>query len=178
MVYCSFFTNHKDRKKRELQHSVAHSLLTHGLLLEHGISYENVRIVNHNNGKPFIEEYPDIQFNLSHCNGGAACIIDSVPVGIDIENVRNFEWRTAKRVCTEKELQYIGNSADQNKAFFTLWTLKESAVKTSGIGIRTPLTDFEFTFTDGKICCNHKEFGFESFEQEGFIISFCKLINT
>lgn len=175
MIYCSFFT--EKGKKGDFQHSAAHALLSHGMLLEHSISYSEEMLSRKKNGKPFFADYPDIHFNLSHCSGGAACIIDSVPVGIDIENVRPFHERTARRVCTEAELEYICGSQDPNRSFFKLWTLKESAVKASGTGITVPLINYSFLIDgNNEIISNHPEYSFSLFEFGKFVVSVCKTV--
>ena len=88
------------------------------------------------NGKPVIIGHEDIHFNISHCKNAVACAVSSHPVGIDIEQVKDkVKEELAQYVFCEEELEML-HSADNPAAMFTrLWTMKESFVKLSGIGI-------------------------------------------
>lgn len=175
MIYCSFFGKNVSSRNKNFKHNIAHSLLAHGLFVEYSILYKKEKVDYGKNGKPFLVEHPEIHFNLSHCDGCAVCAIDTSPVGIDVENIRSFNEKTAKRVCTESELEFINSSASPESSFFKLWTLKESIVKNTGTGITIPLRQFDFSiFSDNTVKCNHDEFVFDLIEYGNFVISVCK----
>lgn len=116
----------------------AYLLLCEALALEHGIGampdfgyYEG--------GKPFIADRPDIFFNMSHCRAGAACVIDSRPVGVDIETIRPYKPILARRVLSDDELAAVESSVRPDIEFIRLWTMKESYLKMTGEGIRSDL---------------------------------------
>lgn len=94
-------------------------------------------------GKPYLTEYPDIYFNISHCPKGCVCVVSDHEVGVDIQDIRPFSWDIAKRVCCDNELKMLQNAADKDKTFTRIWAMKESYLKMTGSGI----TDIIFTDT-------------------------------
>lgn len=84
-------------------------------------------------GKPLSNEK---YFNVSHSKGYVAFVSDQVPVGIDIEKVRNAEEDLIKFISSEKEKEYIHD----NETFFEIWTNKEALVKAIGSGIKDKIS--------------------------------------
>lgn len=110
---------------------------------EYGIDINRITIITDDFGKPYISEYPDIYFNISHTHNIIAIGFSYNPVGIDIEKKNNKSMDIAKRFFTQNEYEYIRcNKKNQNDAFLEIWTKKESYIKCSGIGLRMPLKDF------------------------------------
>ena len=70
-------------------------------------------------------------FNISHSDGYIALAIDQVPVGIDIENIRNAEEDLRNYISNDEEKKYIHD----DESFFEVWTNKEALVKANGNGI-------------------------------------------
>ena len=101
-----------------------------------------------NFGKPRLAGDSQIHFNLSHCEERAVLAIsDTAEVGIDLERERPIEHiDLAKRYFHPNEVTAITASpdeAEQRRAFFLVWTLKEAVVKALGTGLSTPLDSFE-----------------------------------
>ena len=96
-------------------------------------------------GKPSIVGHPEIHFNLSHCRSVAACVVSSRPVGIDVEDVREFKDSLARYVLNDEEYAMVSASSQPALEFIRLWTMKESYLKLTGDGItrdlKTVLTD-------------------------------------
>ena len=90
-------------------------------------------------GKPFIVGHPDICFNMSHCGEAAICVIDSRPVGVDIESMRGYREALVRHTMSDDELLQIGQSANPELEFVRLWTMKEAVQKRSGEGIRSDM---------------------------------------
>lgn len=86
-------------------------------------------------GKPFLKEYPEVFFSISHCKCGCAVVVADELVGIDIENIVPFSWDVAKRVCCPEELDVLKQSTDKEREFIRMWTMKESFLKMTGEGI-------------------------------------------
>ncbi|MCL2662414.1 MAG: 4'-phosphopantetheinyl transferase superfamily protein [Oscillospiraceae bacterium] len=86
-------------------------------------------------GKPTLEKYPHIHFNLSHSKNAAACVVADFEVGVDIQNIRNVTGKTAKRVLTEEEYETFRTTLNPAEYFCKIWTIKESYVKMTGQGI-------------------------------------------
>lgn len=82
-------------------------------------------------GKPYLCNN-EFYFSVSHKGTKAVCVINETPVGIDIENIKPFNKKTAERICTPNELQYIG---DSEQRFAEIWTVKEAYSKLKGDGI-------------------------------------------
>ena len=99
-------------------------------------------------GKPRVAGDGQVHFNLSHCEARAVLAIsDTAEVGIDLECERPIEHvDLAKRYFHPNEVTAIAASpdeAEQRRAFFLVWTLKEAVVKALGTGLSTPLDSFE-----------------------------------
>ena len=102
-------------------------------LKRHGFSAENVIIGK--NGKP---ECEGVYFNLSHSIDMVLCAVSDTPVGCDIEKVTDAPMEVAEHYFSEMECRYIStapNSADADRRFFRLWTIKESYMKMTGEGM-------------------------------------------
>ena len=92
------------------------------------------------NGKPYLREYPDVYFNISHTKNIITCVISSVEVGVDIEHVRNVSETTINKVFSENEQKLAGFSMD---GYIRLWTMKEACAKFSGAGLSAILDGLE-----------------------------------
>ena len=112
----------------------AYLLLHEALMTEYGIT-EYPRFEYGEHGKPFLADYPDIYFNLSHCQAAAACVIGDHPVGIDIEQITRYKESLVRYVMNEDEIAEINRALRPDVAFIKYWTMKEALMKTSGQGI-------------------------------------------
>ena len=90
------------------------------------------------NGKPFFAGFPDCHFNLSHSGGWAACVLGSVPVGVDIQQHRAALPAAAKKFTAEEQALL----AVQPDMFFDLWVKKEAYLKAVGAGLTRRLDSF------------------------------------
>lgn len=92
-------------------------------------------------GKPSLRNHPEVCFNISHCSRAVACIVDTVPVGIDIECRGRYKHSLAAYCMSEKEMEWITEmgddaaNAETDLRFTTLWTQKEALLKLIGTGI-------------------------------------------
>ena len=98
-------------------------------------------------GKPRLAGDGQVDFNLSHCEERAVLAISNAEVGIDLERERPIEHvDLARRYFHRHEVAAITalrDEAEQRRAFFLVWTLKEAVVKALGTGLSTPLDSFE-----------------------------------
>ncbi len=85
-------------------------------------------------GRPRISGY-DVHVSISHSAGRVAVATAAVPVGVDVEQVRQI-------AVDELGSQTLGpdERADDVAGFFTYWARKESAVKATGDGLAVPLS--------------------------------------
>ncbi|MBQ8141082.1 MAG: 4'-phosphopantetheinyl transferase superfamily protein [Clostridia bacterium] len=110
--------------------------------LTDGIAPENKKltVLRDGLGKPFFEEAGIGSFNISHSGRLSAAVFTADSdrgVGIDIERIRAREGfdSISKRFFCEREREYISRSASPEKAFYTIWTAKESYSKYIGRGL-------------------------------------------
>ena len=83
-------------------------------------------------GKPSLVGHPEIFFSLSHCSEAVACVVSSMPVGIDVESIDSYDTEMVAVVMNGEEQRQIASSSDARTAFITLWTQKESLYKMTG----------------------------------------------
>lgn len=147
------------------QHSLAHSLLKDMLKGFYDIDYTEEMTKKTEQGKPYLADYPDVHFNISHSERIAACMVESRQCGIDCEKVREYRPNVMKRAFSEKE-QALIESAPENERdmlFFTIWTLKEAYIKAIGKGLSFPMNEAEFFIEDGNIISNIKDYEFRRY---------------
>lgn len=86
----------------------------------------------------------EIHFSISHSGDHAVCVLNEVPVGIDIETIGKPADGIARRFFAHDELDYIRDT----ESFYRIWTLKESFLKVVGLGMHLPLDSFCITDYD------------------------------
>jgi 4'-phosphopantetheinyl transferase len=121
---------------------LAYKLLMLGLKQEYGIT-KPLAFNYCENRKPYLSNYPDIYFNISHCKYGAVCAISDKEVGIDIQDVRPFDFDVAKRVCSDSEMGQFFKCHMPERLFCKIWTIKESFVKHFGGSIAQSLKSLD-----------------------------------
>ena len=113
-------------------------------------------------------------FNVSHAGDYVVGVLSDCEVGCDIEKNANAPLEVAEHYFYHSELAYIKAAKNKDKAFFTLWTLKESYMKMTGRGMSLPLDSFEVVPTaDGFVLGKSSERPcfFETMEFDGYIFS-------
>jgi 4'-phosphopantetheinyl transferase len=104
-------------------------------------------------GKPYLEEYPNFSFNISHSGDYVLCAIDGKPIGVDVEEIKPIDYEgIVKSFFTEKESEYIVSKElkfSLNR-FYEIWTLKESYIKCCGQGLAMPLNSFSIQIDQSK----------------------------
>lgn len=116
---------------------MAYLLLLHALHSNYGIHEPKISFGSA--GKPYLTDYPDIHFNISHCPKGCICGISDSPIGVDIQDVRPFSQEIAKHCCSEEELNLLVEAVDPAMEFTRMWAMKESYLKMTGVGITQSL---------------------------------------
>lgn len=90
--------------------------------------------------KPYLVGHENIFFNLSHSGHMAALGISDREIGVDIEREKEFRPSLINYVFNDcdkelaKELTHSCDLSDE-QAYTRLWTVKESIMKYTGIGI-------------------------------------------
>lgn len=160
-----------------------------GLLLEYGMKMEGIRknsplvYACGKFEKPYLEEHPDIFFNLSHSGEYAVCVIQrNKAAGIDIEKTAVLDDSIARQCFTEEEYACILRSKDPEKTFFRIWVLKEAYTKALGLGLNKPLRDFSICVGDGISFADRAETGQWFFREytpaPGYFMAVCSGADT
>lgn len=99
-------------------------------------------------GKPYLKEYPDVYFSLSHSGKLAVLAVSDSEVGIDVQEHRGYNEKISKRFFHEEEkkiLEAVSDPVEKEILFYKIWTCKEAYIKYTGKGMRQDLRNF---------CCN------------------------
>ncbi|MBQ8127857.1 MAG: 4'-phosphopantetheinyl transferase superfamily protein [Prevotella sp.] len=122
-------------------------------------------------GKPYFADYPNLHFNLSHCNKGAACAVSDRPVGIDIETLQAPHEQLSRHVLSAAEYDAMMASERPDVSFTRLWTMKESLSKLSGYGLTTDWPRLQHLLDD------HPEARFTTIEatDKNYVCTVCEI---
>lgn len=188
-IYLAEYSLKDGDKKYQIEHRKGLELLRLGLEELYDIRLEEneleLRIKRGSHGKPFLDGREDIFFNISHCDGMAACGFDVCPIGIDLENIVVLKKTLLKRILMESEQEFMKQN-EQNPALYRelccrFWTLKESYLKWNGMGFsfdpravsfKMKLNEenkiLDIACSDERVCCMQKKIG------EHTILSVCR----
>ena len=97
------------------------------------------------NEKPVLRSEKGLCFNISHSGDFVVLALSDNEVGCDIQEIRNYNPRVAKRNYSEKETQLIEDSENKDESFIRLWALKESVLKFTGKGLSGGLSNYDFS---------------------------------
>lgn len=109
-------------------------------VLAHYLPEKNLRIERGEFGKPFLLDFEQWQFNLSHSGEKLLIAVSfEIPVGIDIETIkpRNALSGLVKKCFSTTEQAHWFALPEKEKiaVFYDFWTRKEAVVKGIGSGI-------------------------------------------
>lgn len=140
------------------------------------------------NGKAYFPAISGVfQFNLSHCGDMAMCAAHRGPqsIGCDIEKIKDIDLNIAGRRFCRSEYETIMSQKtkrEQIEYFFRFWTLKESFMKATGLGLSLPLNEFEIRIKDdGDISVSqnvdHNNYRFDAaILPDGYVYAWCMAI--
>lgn len=95
------------------------------------------------NGKPALIG-GDVEFNVSHSGRWAVAAFHELPIGVDIEQMKEADMDMAQMMFAPEEyasLQAL-TGTERNQHFYDIWTAKESYIKALGEGLTIPLDSF------------------------------------
>lgn len=134
--------------------SLGAELLLRKALRECGIEIPEIRYGFETNGKPFLKGVEGFNFNISHSEDIVMVAVSENETGCDIEKITETDLDIAKKFFFREEYENIAAlpaSEERNELFFRYWTLKESFMKATGLGMRLPLDSFQILIgNDGK----------------------------
>ena len=109
-----------------------------------GIAREKLIINKNKYGKPFLVNFPNVHYNISHTKGMIVCAISDSCVGIDVEKIKPFNKRIVERFFSINEREYIfASKENKDGRFAEIWTKKESYAKWLGKGMAIPFESFD-----------------------------------
>ncbi|MGN0595718.1 MAG: 4'-phosphopantetheinyl transferase family protein [Ruminiclostridium sp.] len=117
----------------KLNCGLSYLLLQYALYMEFGF-FETERFDFGEIGKPYLSKHKDVFFSISHCRTAICCCAGKTEMGVDIQDIRKYSFRTAKRVCTENELALLDKAENSDRLFSEIWSVKESVGKMTGKG--------------------------------------------
>ena len=171
-----------------LEHRLGNQLLHRGLREFYGLTmpFEDLSaaVSLTAEGKPYLPDYPDIHFSISHAGGIVCCVFHERPVGIDTELPGYFPEILISRMFTEEEKSLLQQEAKTDSLrqewFYRLYTLKEAYVKMTGTGLDTDLQAFSFSFEPGPgtglllpFCSDPSVQCFQTMLPGGHLLSLC-----
>ncbi len=169
--------------------------MTAGLLLqevverEFGLKPEDILIGRGENGKPYLKEYPEYKYNISHSGDMVMMAYSMQELGVDIEELRVKDMKVARRCFTPCEYLYVLNGSSEcdgavpagcevdalnievSRRFFEIWTLKEAYLKLTGKGISVPLSSFEVDVENK--CVKDEALKYYTGEVDNYIYAIC-----
>lgn len=159
-VFQEFFKFVDERKKERISgfhhwedaHRVllADALARSVISQETGLAPDDISFDKDEFNKPWLRDFPDLYFNISHSGNWVVFAVDAYPVGVDIERILDIDLGVAE-ICLspDERLELERQELPQRLYFFyALWTLKESYIKAQGRGMEIPLTDFTIVHGD------------------------------
>ena len=134
--------NYKNEMTARL--SLGAGVLLRIVMDKNGVSEE--QILTEEYGKPYLSSGA-FHFNLSHSGEYVFCAYDELPIGMDIQKIKNDIPKHTDKILSEKEKQYLASLGEMDRmiAFYTIWADKESVIKCDGRGLRLPLQTISVT---------------------------------
>lgn len=104
-------------------------------------------------GKPSLNGYPEIYFNISHSGDWVVVSVGNCNIGIDVEKIRHDTRKLYKDVLSDNERVFVeqldGLCADDY--FIKQWTIKEAYTKLLGIGLNKYFPEIDIKYAQNKI---------------------------
>lgn len=130
----------KARVSRYLRKKDKLRCLCGGLLIRFVFGDMATAVTANQYGKPYVPNQ-DLFFNLSHAGDYVVIATDEKEIGIDIEDIKAASAGIAEKCFTADEQAWLKKQST-DKAFYTLWTAKESIMKAVGKGFHIPPESF------------------------------------
>ena len=165
------FDGYRFDKDRRLC-AAAYILLLYGIYLADGVLCRKLQFTYGKYGKPALIGFPNLHFNLTHCSRGVACAISRTAIGIDIQNIDEYDASLVRTVMSPEEQQIISESRIPEVMFMRIWTCKESYLKFVGTGIDDDLAKLSFPQRENRFYANNCYFSLN--EHAGCVISLCE----
>ena len=158
--YNKIYEIKRNRISKDNYLSIYAEYLLCNLLKEYNIDYENITIIENENGKPYIKD-SNIYYSISHSGQYVIVCINDLPIGIDIQERKN-----------SKKNDFVLNESEYKYDYIDIFSLKESYIKCIGSNI-SHMKDITFNL-DNKILSNKDGYEFIQIKDiPNYVISIC-----
>ena len=172
--------------------------LTSGYLLHkmcENLKIENSQYSYGKNGKPYINGFENVAFNLSHSGEYAVLAYSEIgsektsvnlsaessslyAIGVDIQQIRTLRERMQERILHENEQVPEGLSPEEETLFLNrIWCIKESYVKMTGDGLALDFRKIFIDFEKKRVSAdNRPQAVFAEYNDlQGYVMAVCSL---
>lgn len=159
------------RHENDKNRSLAASLALNAALKNYDLEERMMEYDVGEQGKPLLRYYPEIHFSISHSGDYAICSIGEEEIGSDIERVRPGKERVAEHFFAKEEFSWIQNaesSEEKDARIFRIWTIKESFLKVTGLGMSLPLKDFTIVIENDNSISVHQQVNTKTYHIKEF----------
>ena len=138
----------RERTERLIPEQSKVTSLLSGLLLSVvlsercGVACDKLRFAYGEHGKPYLPEYPECHFSLSHSGDYIALVCGNVECGLDVQKISCRKLHVL-RFLHPAERQSIAEAQNSNDEFYRIWTMKEAYVKLTGEGMSHRFDSFD-----------------------------------
>lgn len=113
------------------------------LYMESGLQAEaaplSLSYIYGENGKPYLKEYGNIFFSLSHSGNYVLCAFSEREIGADIQEHRSVKEGLADRFFSKADKQLM-ERLGTDAGFYDIWSVKEAFMKLTGEGMQQGLS--------------------------------------
>ncbi|MDR3172790.1 MAG: 4'-phosphopantetheinyl transferase superfamily protein [Treponema sp.] len=136
----------KEKDRRPAQNSLLADVLVRRELCHlTGLQNKDLRFGSNEHHKPFLMDWPEIHYNLSHSGTIVVAAFDRKPIGIDVEFIKPINNLVTRRVFGPEEREHYARLPQEERLhyFYTIWTMKEAYLKKEGVGLTRPMHLFD-----------------------------------
>ena len=113
--------------ENERKKSIIAEIILSELLDQIGIDYNSLNIKYSKNGKPVINN--ELFYSITHSKNYIAVAISNKNIGIDIEEINDFNIENIDVFTNKKEQEHINKSDDKLISSIKIFTIKEAYIK-------------------------------------------------
>lgn len=159
-------------EKDKIRSTIADILVRSIIIKKLNIRNKYIKFEKNQYGKPYLAGYSNFKFNISHSGNFVVCAIDDKSIGVDIEEVKNIEYKDiVNNFFSVNECNYIVKQDINSRLdeFYNMWVLKESYIKCCGKGLSIPLDSFSINiekYNNIKVMVDseYKKYKFKKFD--------------
>lgn len=170
------------RLTADKKRSLGAGLVLNKALRDYGIDNSVSGFITGEYGKLYLTGVNSPYFSLSHSGNWVLCAVSPFECGCDIEKINKIDINIAKRFFCPDEYRAIEEIPDDSgkaEMFFRFWTLKESYIKATGLGMSQSLCEFNIILTGDKPVLqseNQSAYSFAEFDGiNGYKVALCTL---